>query len=117
MLWHLASLASVGYDVFSCVVVRVALGESATAFAVVFDEDTVQFRLTYDFSEFCVDPNTAASPKTNFYNFFTTISLDYCPTYRQPEGAIMTFIYALSALLALALFIYLLVALFFPEKF
>ncbi|SJM94102.1 K(+)-transporting ATPase subunit F [Crenothrix polyspora] len=29
----------------------------------------------------------------------------------------MTFIYALSALLALALFIYLLVALFFPEKF
>jgi K+-transporting ATPase KdpF subunit len=29
----------------------------------------------------------------------------------------MTFIYVLSALLALALFIYLLVALFFPEKF
>lgn len=29
----------------------------------------------------------------------------------------MTFIYALSGLLALALFIYLLVVLFFPEKF
>lgn len=29
----------------------------------------------------------------------------------------MTVIYALSALLALALFVYLLVALFFPEKF
>jgi K+-transporting ATPase KdpF subunit len=29
----------------------------------------------------------------------------------------MTFIYALSGLLALALFIYLLIALFFPEKF
>jgi len=29
----------------------------------------------------------------------------------------MTFIYALSGLLALALFVYLLVALFFPEKF
>jgi K+-transporting ATPase KdpF subunit len=29
----------------------------------------------------------------------------------------MTLIYALSGLLALALFIYLLVALFFPEKF
>jgi K+-transporting ATPase KdpF subunit len=29
----------------------------------------------------------------------------------------MTFTYTLSALLALALFIYLLVALFFPEKF
>jgi K+-transporting ATPase KdpF subunit len=29
----------------------------------------------------------------------------------------MTFIYALSGLLAFALFIYLLVALFYPEKF
>ncbi|MEQ1485436.1 K(+)-transporting ATPase subunit F [Methyloglobulus sp.] len=29
----------------------------------------------------------------------------------------MTIIYSLSALLAIALFIYLLVALFFPEKF
>ncbi len=29
----------------------------------------------------------------------------------------MTFIYGLSGLLALALFIYLLVALFYPEKF
>lgn len=29
----------------------------------------------------------------------------------------MTFIYSLSGLLALALFVYLLVALFYPEKF
>jgi len=52
-----------------------------------------------------------------FYSFFITTTLHYIFGISIKKEVTMTFIYGLSGLLAFALFIYLLVVLFYPEKF